>query len=70
MTPFDTSRNQPDDLLNRISMTDSERLRARAAMLRGEYIAELMLRGISTLRSLARHFEPRPKTPQRLKSAN
>ena len=66
----DTSRNRPEDLLNRISMTEDDRLRAQAEMLRGEYLAELMLRGISALRGLARHFEQRPKAPQQLKSAS
>lgn len=62
--------NRPEDLLDRIHMREGDRLRARAAMLRGEYLADLMLSGISALRGLARHFEQRPKTPQRLKSAN
>jgi hypothetical protein len=66
----DTPRNRPEDLLGRISMTEDDRLRAQAEMLRGEYLAELMLRGISALRGLARHFEHRPKAPQHLKSAN
>ncbi len=70
MTQPNTGQNRPEDLLERIRMSDGDRLRARAAMLRGEYLANLMLSGISALRSLARHFEHRPKTPQRLKSAN
>jgi hypothetical protein len=66
----DTPRNRPEDLLGRISMHENDRLRAQAEMLRGEYLAELMLRGISALRGLARRFEHRPKAPQHLKSAN
>ena len=70
MTQLKTGQNQPDDLLDRIRMNEGDRLRARAAMLRGEYLADLMLSGISALRGLARYFEQRPKTPQRLKSAS
>ncbi len=70
MTRPDTRRNRPEDLLNRIPMNEDDRLRAQAEMLRGEYLAELMLRGISALRGLARHFEHRPKAPPHLKSAN
>lgn len=70
MTRLNTGQNRPEDLLDRIRMTEGDRLRAKAAMLRGEFLADLMLSGISALRSLARHFEHRPKTPQRLKSAN
>lgn len=66
----DTPRNRPEDLLGRIAMTENDRLRAQAEMLRGEYLAELMLRGINALRGLARHFEHHPKAPQHLKSAN
>ena len=70
MTRLHTGQNHPEDLLDRIHMHESDRLRARAAMLRGEYLADLMLSGISALRGLARHLAQRPKPPQRLKSAN
>lgn len=70
MTQLNTGQNRPEDLLDRIRMSEGDRLRAKAALLRGEYLADLMLSGISALRSLVRHFEQRPKPPQRLKSAS
>ncbi len=70
MSQTNTGPNRPEDLLDRIHMTEGDRLRAKAAMLRGEYLADLMLSGISALRGLVRYFEHRPKTPPRLKSAS
>ncbi|MGE0559301.1 MAG: hypothetical protein AB7E73_07085 [Burkholderiales bacterium] len=58
-----------DNLLNRVNLSDVERLRAEAALLRGEYLADLMLDAIHFLRSLPRLFAHRPKAPRQLKSA-
>jgi hypothetical protein len=42
----------PLNPLDRITMTAFDRLRAEAAISRGEYIAELMLEGMNAVRSL------------------
>lgn len=49
-------------------LSDSERIRAEAALRRGEFIADLMLRGISTIRNAIHSLKhsPRVKTSNRL----
>ncbi len=57
------------NLLDRVNLSATERLRAEAALLRGEYLADLMLTAIKVLREFGRQLAYRPKTPRQLKSA-
>lgn len=57
------------NLLDRVNLSATERLRAEAALLRGEYLANLMLTAIKVLREFGRQLAHRPKTPRQLKSA-
>ncbi len=55
-------------LLNNVNLTDVERIRAEALMLRGEYIAGLMLRGIAAVSTAVRSIKLnlQTKNPPRL----
>jgi len=56
------------DLLDRVVLTDVERIRAEAAMLRGEFLADLMLRAVKAIGSAIRGIKMslRPKAPRHL----
>lgn len=69
MRPSAPDGTLPENPLDRIPLSDSERLRAEAALLRGEYLADLMLMAISALRDLGRQLAHRPKAPPPLKPA-
>ncbi len=56
----------PENPLDRISLTDFDRLRAETAIRRGEYLAELMLDGIAAVRSLFGYVKPPVNAAQRL----
>lgn len=64
--PVETLSANP---LDRVNLSATERLRAEAALLRGEYLAELMLTAIKALRDIGRQLAHRPKAPRQLKSA-
>lgn len=69
MAPYVTDGKLPENPLDRIRMSETERLRAEAALLRGEYLADLMLTAIAVLRDLGRQLAHRPKAPRPLKPA-
>lgn len=62
----------PLNPLDRIPMAAFERLRAEAAIRRGEYIAELLLDGMNAVRSLFGSVKIKPQAPvaRRLGSAS
>lgn len=64
--PSETPSTNP---LDRVNLSATERLRAEAALLRGEYLAELMLTAVQALREFGRQLAHRPKAPRQLKSA-
>lgn len=49
--------------LDRIPLNTYDRLRAEAAIRRGEYIAELMLEAMDAVRSLFGSIEIKPQAP-------
>lgn len=53
----------PVNPLDRIPMTAFERLRAEAAISRGEYIADLLLEGMNAVRSLFGSVKLKPRAP-------
>lgn len=69
MTRPESLETLPANLLDRVNLSDTERLRAEAALLRGEYLAELMLTAVQALRDFGRQLAHRPKAPRQLKSA-
>ncbi len=60
-----TNLNTPlsSNPLDRIPLNAYDRLRAEAAIRRGEYIAELMLEAMDAVRSLFGNVEIKPQAP-------
>ena len=69
MKPAVTDEKLPINPLDRIRLSETDRLRAEAELLRGEYLAELLLAATAALRELGRHLAHRPKAPRPLNPA-
>ncbi len=50
----------PDSPLDRVKLRDHERLYAEAAMMRGEYVANLVIEALNSVKTLLRGLKAKP----------
>ena len=69
MSPKTPTRSTYETLLDNTHLSEDERFRAKIAMLRGEYLAELMLSAKNTVRKLLHISASHVKSSRPLNSA-